>query len=181
MFLLALNWLFFGFVLVGALVGQYESVDFVVWPVGEEVFHQEIGVFPWLVLEIFLFNLFLSGFVLVTLSGLVFFALPVLFLLFRAMVWGVLLNGLPTPLFLFALPTLLLEGEGYVLAALAGVGLGLSWLKPKWAYKEEMLSRRESVMQALRDCLRIYVLVFMFLFVAAVVEASTMILAFQRF
>ena len=78
--------------------------------------------------------------------------------------------------FLAALPTLALEGEGYVLAALAGVNLGLAWLKPKWAYRGEDLSRSEAVNKALKECARIYVFVAVFLFVAAVVETITLIL-----
>lgn len=148
------------------------------WPVREEVFQREIGVSPWLVLDIFFFNLVLSGFVLVTLSGLVFFALPVMFVLVRALLRGVLLDALPTAWFLIAFPTLILEGEGYVLVSLAGVNLGMSWFKPEWAYGGGELSRRELVMMALKDCLRVYVLVAMFLFVAAVVEFVTIILLY---
>jgi len=90
--------------------------------------------------------------------------------------WGVLLNGLLTSQFLAAFPTLILEGEGYVLAALAGVNLGLSLLKPEWAYKGEGLSRLEAVKRALKDCAYTYVLVAIFLFVAAVVETVTIFL-----
>lgn len=177
LFLMVLNWLFFGGMFVGALLGQYGLVNsFEWWLVGDEVFQGGLEVSPWLVLGIFFSNLVLSGFVLVTLSGLAFFVLPLVFLSVRGFLWGVLLNGLSTPMFLAAFPTLILEGEGYVLAALAGVNLGVSWFKPKWAYRGEGLSRRESVKMALKDCLHIYVLVAIFLFVAAVVESLTIIL-----
>jgi len=148
------------------------------WPLGESFVDTETRGLPLMIMDIFLFNLVVSGFVLVTLSGLLFFALPFVFLLFRAFLWGVLLGGLPTSLFLAALPTLILEGEGYVLASLAGINLGLSWLRPEWAYEGEELSRLESVKKALRDCVRIYVFVVVPLFVAAVVEALTVILIF---
>jgi len=175
--LMVLNWLFFGVMFVGALLGQYGFMSSFGWlPVKDEVFQQGLEVSPWLVLDIFFFNLVLSGFVLVTLSGLVFFVLSLVFLSVRAFLWGVLLNGLSTSMFLAAFPTLILEGECYVLAALAGVNLGLSWFRPKWAYGGGELSRRESVKMALKDCLRVYVLVAIFLFVAAVVESVTLIL-----
>jgi len=74
------------------------------------------------------------------------------------------------------MPTLVIEGEGHTLAALAGINLGLSWLKPKWAYKGEGLSRSEAVRRALKDCMYTYVLVAILLFVAAVVEAATIFL-----
>ncbi|MGQ9459968.1 MAG: stage II sporulation protein M [Candidatus Bathyarchaeaceae archaeon] len=142
---------------MGALVGQYEFVVSFEWlSVRDEVFQGGVEVSPWLVLDIFFFNLVLSGFVLVTLSGLAFFVLPLVFLFVRAFLWGVLLNGLSTSMFLAAFPTLILEGEGYVLAALAGINLGMSWFKPKRVYGEEELSRIESVKMALKDCLRIY-------------------------
>lgn len=63
-----------------------------------------------------------------------------------------------------------------VLAALAGFNLGLSWLKPKWAYRGEAeLSRSEAIKQAFRDCGGIYVVVALFLLVAAIVEIITLI------
>lgn len=171
--LIVLNWLFFGAMVVGGFLGQSEYVAVYEWPLGEEIFHKEIGNVPFMILSIFLFNLILSGFAWVTLPGLGFFVLPVVLLLVRARLWGVLLNGLPAPWFFVALPTLILEGEGYVLAGVAGVDLGLSWLKPEWVYWREELSRWESVKRALKDCAHIYVLVVVLLFVAAVVETAT--------
>lgn len=170
-----LNWLFFGGMFVGALFGRVEYGRLSRWPLSESAFRGETVGLSLLIVGIFLFNLIVSGFFLVTLSGLLFFALPIGFLLFRGVVWGALLTGLPTPLFLAAFPTLLLEGEGYVLGGVAGVNLGLSWLKPEWVYEGGGLSRLESVKKALRDCLRVYVLVALVLFMAAVVEVLTVI------
>lgn len=173
LFLVVLNWLFFGLVVVGSLLAQGGYFGGFEWPVGEEISQLEVDNPAVMITTIFLSNLVLSGFVLVTLSGFAFFVLPVLILSVRGLLWGVLLNGLPAPWFLLAFPTLILEGEGYVFAGVAGVNLGLSWLKPKWAYKGQDLSRLESVMRALKDCVRIYVLVAVFLFMAAVVETAT--------
>lgn len=177
--LVALNWLFFGAVVVAALLGQflYRPLPYMGEPVGVDGFFLGFD-WPLMVLSIFLFNLVLSGFVFVTLPGLVFFPLSVVVLVVRAVLLGVVLNQVPTPVFLAVFPTLILEGEGYVLAALGGVNLGLSWLVPKWTFGEEEggLSRVESFKKALKETARIYVFVVIFLFVAAVVETATLIL-----
>jgi len=73
------------------------------------------------------------------------------------------------------MPTLILEGEGYVLGALAGVVLGLAWLKPRLVYPDETLSRSETVRLAFKECGRIYVLAVLVLFAAAVVETVTLV------
>jgi len=173
--LMILNWLFFGFIVVGSLLREAGVIQVYTLPFGD-VFPVEMKSGPLLMIGfIFLFNLVLSGFLLITLTGLGFFGLPLFFLCFRAFLWGVLLTGLPTPLFFAVFPTLILEGEGYVFAALAGLNLGLSWLKPKWAYRGEEMSRSEAVKQAFRDCIRIYVLVALFLLAAAVVETITIV------
>jgi hypothetical protein len=167
--LVVLNWLFFCFIVFGGLLGQFGVVDVYYWPFGE-IFPAEIGNAFLTVGVIFVFNLVLSSFVVVTLTGLAFFGLPLFFISFRAFLWGMLLNGLSTPLFLAALPVLILEGESYILAALAGVNLGLSWLKPKWVYKGEALTRSEAVKMAVKEAGGIYVLVAVSLLVAAVAE-----------
>jgi len=89
-----------------------------------------------------------------------------------------LLNRLSTPVFLSALPTLILEGEGYVLASLIGIVLGMSWLKPRWAYRGEELSRSEAVKRAFGDCARVYAWVAILLLAGAVVETATLFLMF---
>ncbi len=134
-----------------------------------------VGVdWPIMLAVIFLFNLALSGFLVVTLPGLVFFPLSAATLVYRAFLWGLLLSHLPTPLFLAVLPTLILEGEAYVFAGVAGVVLGLSWLKPGWAY-EKGVSRSEAFKRALRECGRLYLVVAIVLLVAAIVETATIV------
>ncbi len=130
---------------------------------------------PLMILSIFLFNVVLSGFVFVTLPGLVFFPLSVVALVVRAVLWGVLLIQVPTSVLWFALPTLVLEGEGYVLAAFGGVSLGVSWLRPQWMFEGENMSRSESLKRSLMEVARIYVLVAVLLLVAAVVETVTIL------
>jgi len=125
-------------------------------------------------LDIFFSNLVLSSFVFVTLPGVVFFPLSAGFLLFRAFVWGSLIRLLPTWAFLVVMPTLVLEGEAYVLAAIAGTVVGVSWIRSKWLYGEESLTRTEAFKKALKECILMYILVVIFLFIAAVVEVATL-------
>ena len=124
---------------------------------------------------IFVFNLVLSGFAFVTLTGLVFFVLSPVLLCVRGLLWGVLFAVSPSSRFLVMLPTIILEGEGYVFAGLAGVILGLSWLKPAWAYGGESLSRSQALKKALKDCVYIYVLVVSLLLAAALVETLVLV------
>jgi hypothetical protein len=167
-----LNWLFFGFMVFGAVFGQ-SSYSGLAWFAGTDFSGKVSGNVVLMVLEIFVFNLILSGFVVVTLSGFAFFILPVGFLLFRAFLWGMLLNGLSTSLFLSVMPTLIIEGEGYVLACLVGVKLGLSWLRPDLVFKNEELSRVDSLRRVFREGMRIYLFVAFLLFLAAIVEVAT--------
>lgn len=169
--LVVFNWLFFGFMVFGALLASSGLVEVVPW--SSEVFGLDVSDTLVMALWIFLFNLVLSGFILLTASGAAFFVFPICFLLFRALLWGVLLSGLPTPMFFVVIPTLVLEGEGYVFAAVAGFGLGMSWFKPDWMFRGENFSRIEAFKRALRECGYLYVFVVIFLFVAAVVETVT--------
>jgi len=176
--LATMNLLYFGSLFGGALVAQLGPLQRSGLPLDTGWFFSLDSGFLVITLSIFLFNLFVSGFILTTLSGLVFFALPIAVLFYRALLWGVLLTGLHTSLFFASFPTLLLEGEGYVLAALAGVNLGLSWFRPKWAYREEEMTRSGAVKRAFKDCMRIYVWAAILLLAGAFVEAVTIVLVF---
>lgn len=160
-----LNTVFFGGLFVAALAskGPYLSGDG--WDVEGDLFVT--------FLSIFISNVAVSGFLLLTVSGLVFFAVPVGILVWRAALWGILLNGLSTPAFLAALPTVLLEGEGYVIAGVAGVILGLSWLQPNWIGMEKT-SRQKGLRQGVKECAYLYVLVVILLLAAAAVETFTL-------
>ncbi len=170
------NCVYFGCIFVATVLGQflYRQLPYTGEPFGVGEFFLGLD-WPLMILSVFLFNLGLSGFVLVTLPGLVFFPLSVVALGVRAAFWGLMLNQLPTPLFLVAFPTLILEGEGYVLAAICGTNLGLSWFRPGWVYKNKGFSRLEALETASKDCVRIYFFVTLFLFVAAVVEVVTIV------
>jgi hypothetical protein len=131
----------------------------------------------WLLVVLFIFasNLVLSAFVFVTLPGIALFPLSPSALGFRAVLWGLLIYGVPTRTFLIVIPTLVLEGEAYVLAALAGAIVGVSWVKPRWIWAGEDLSRGNAFKKALKECLRLYVFVAVLLFAAAVVETVTVL------
>jgi hypothetical protein len=166
-----LNWLFFGSLLIGALVAK-DWFPFL--PSSESVVPNVDNA--WLAFfEIFFFNLVVSAFAVVTLSGLVFFAFSPVALAVRAGLWGVLLDRLSTSALLIAVPTLVLEGEGYVLASVAGMVLGLAWIRPKHVFGGEDLSRKEALRRAFRECAGVYVWVVLFLLVAAIVEVATLV------
>jgi hypothetical protein len=126
---------------------------------------------PLLFVFILCFNLAVGAFAVVTLPGFLFFPLSPAVLVFRAVLWGLLLYPLPAWLFLAALPTMVLEGEAYVLAAAVGTSVGYSWLRP-----QEDLSRYEALKGAFKRDGKAYVLVFLFLLAAAAVESATIAL-----
>ncbi len=172
-----LNVLFFGCVLVASLVANFVLVSsdalLAIQSNPLNILHGN-----WLLtfLYIFGFNLCLSAFVFVTLPGIVFFPLSVALLSVRAALWGFLVYLLPLGSFFVILPTLLLEGEGYVFAAAAGIVAGGSWLKPKWFGYVNAGSRGDDLKRGARECGRFYVLVIMLLLLAAVVETVTVVL-----
>jgi hypothetical protein len=174
--LVVFNVLFFGAVFVSALAASFM---FVPPPI-----EGEVSVFPslfrnnWVLtfLGIFAFNLFASAFLIVTLPGVAFFVLSAFPLVYRGALWGFLLTLTSSHQFLAALPTVILEGEAYVIAALAGFVFGLSWLQPKWAFKGEGLSRKDAFVRAFKECFHLYVLIGFILFVAALVETVTLFL-----
>jgi len=172
-----MNLLFFGCVFISVFLAQFVFTPplYSGWSPDVPEILLRSGWFVMFV-GIFVFNLAVSAFVVVTLPGVVFFPLSVGFLLFRGVLWGLLLYGLPTWLFLVVLPTLVLEGEAYVFAATAGAVVGVSWVKPDLSYRGEGLSRVEAFKRALRECLRLYVLVAVLLFVGAVLETVTILL-----
>lgn len=127
-------------------------------------------------ISIFIFNMVLSAFLVIALPGLVFFALSSVLLLYRGVLWGFLVAFASVDWFLVSLPTMVLEGEAYVLAAVSGTIMGLSWLKPSWVFKGEKLPRRKALTMAFKEFICLFFWVFVFLFVSAVVETLTLAL-----
>jgi hypothetical protein len=139
-------------------------ISWVPFPVGDWFM-----LFVW----VFVFNLVVSAFAVVTLSGIVFFPFSAGFLTYRAVLWGLLFYSLPSSVFLAVLPTLILESEAYVVAAVAGTVVGLSWVKPSLAFKYKELSRLGSFMMALKEAGHLYKAVVLLLLAAATVETIT--------
>jgi hypothetical protein len=175
LYFVILNWLFFASIVVGAFLAQFNGIGHFWVPFETSPFQVGVSNGVVMVVTIFLYNLILSNLIIITLPGAIFFAVPAGFLCLKGLLVGIFLSNLSTARFLVALPTIVLEGEGYVLAALAGVILGLSWLLPKYLWRGEKLSRFEFFKSALKECLHIYVIVAIFLFAAAVVEAITIV------
>jgi hypothetical protein len=123
---------------------------------------------------IFVFNLIVSAFVVVTLPGMLFFPLSVAFLVLRAVLWGLLVYSLPSWFFLVVLPTVAVEGEAYVVAAVIGTVIGLSWVRPDWMFKDEKLSRLGALKVTLREGMHLYAVVVLLLLAAAIIETVTM-------
>jgi hypothetical protein len=165
----ALNAVFFGAVLVTGLFAGFLLPALVYY--GQPVYllpHSLYGNVALMFLFIFCFNLALSAFASVTLPGFLFFPLSGALLTLRAVLWGLILNPLPARFFLFALPTLVLEGEAYVLAATVGTTIGYSWLKPP-----KNISRGKAFSDALKGDVNAYAFVILLLLAAAAVETAT--------
>ncbi len=103
--LVGLNWLFFGLIVVASLLVEAGVVGVFTWPFGEAA-PLEVTDPLLLFVVIFVFNLALSGFVLMTLTGLLFLGLPLFFLGLRGFLWGTLAAGLSTPMFTSIFPCL---------------------------------------------------------------------------
>jgi hypothetical protein len=128
-----------------------------------------------MLLGIFIFNLAFSSLVFVTLPGFLFFPLSAGLLMYRGFLWGLLLYVSPLNVFVVALPTVLLEGEAYVFAAVAGTVVGVSWLKPAWVFRHSGFRRSEALKKALKESLAIYFPLVLLLFSAAIVETAAIL------
>jgi hypothetical protein len=178
-----LNFLFFGCVFLVALAAQFVLPP----PLYSGEWSPNVPSFllvhgwAFMILGIFVFNLVVSSFIVVSLPGFVFFPLSVGFLGFRGFLWGLLIFASPNWLFLLSLPTLVLEGEAYVLACVGGSMVGVSWIKPAMLYGKDVsfgsedLSRTGALRQSLKECGKVYVFVLFLLLAAAVVETAMMV------
>lgn len=176
-FVAFMNLLFFGGFFVTALVARFLFPPplYLGWRADVPEFLLDSN-WPLMLLGIFFFNLALSAFVFVTLPGFVFFPFSAATLLYRAILWGTLLQNVPNWLLIAVLLTLILEGEAYVFASVAGSIVGLSWIKPTWLYRQERLSRKEAIKCSLKEAANLYLVVVLFLVVAAIVETATIFL-----
>lgn len=124
----------------------------------------------------FLVNLVLGTLVAITLPSLVFPPLGALAGAYRAALWGVLLSPAEPALRLPLIPhtpTLLLEGQGYILAVFAGLAAWQGFWQPARFGERGRLAGYRT---AWRRSLSVYALVVAVLLVAAIYEAVEVIL-----
>jgi hypothetical protein len=168
----ALNAVFFSVALGGSLAAGLVFAPSVYY--GQPVYVVPeflYGSVPLMFLFIFCFNLAISAFAVITLPGFLFFPLSTALLTLRAVLWGLILCPLPPGLFLVALPTMVLEGEAYVLAAAVGTTVEYSWLT-----QSKDLPRSKAFRDAFRRDMGAYVFVILLLLTAATVESATIAL-----
>ena len=131
----------------------------------------------------FLVNFCLGSVLTITIPGILLFFLAPVIAFYRAALWG-LLYAPTTPdlatVAILALPTLVLEGLGYVLAVIPSTYLGLSWLMPRRVFHGEELTRVEAFKRELGSSVKAYLWVAIVLLVAAVVEVTTVQLMLPR-
>lgn len=126
----------------------------------------------------FAVNLVLGSFVFITVPSLIIPFSGLLVGVYRALLWGLLFS--PTAVLgagiLFHWPTIILEGQAYILAMLAAYVQGMAFLRPKTVGVQ---TRRQGYWIGVKRSVRIYLLVAITLFVAAVYEAVSVIFIMQ--
>jgi hypothetical protein len=123
----------------------------------------------------FVINLLIGSFLTITVPSMVVPFSGFLMGVTRAILWGLLLSPVDPKLSGAMIPhslTLLLEGQGYILALLAAYVSGNAFLRPRSA---ELKTHTEGYLAGLRQTASLYVLVTMVLAVAAVYEALEVI------
>ncbi|MCC6503243.1 MAG: stage II sporulation protein M [Deltaproteobacteria bacterium] len=122
------------------------------------------------ILYTFAFNLVMGAFVSTTLTGLVFF-FPYMIAVWRSFLIGILVADMDTSLAMAVIfyGTFILEFGAYCVSSAIGADLGLSYL---WPSRKGTESRSEALKIAARDGARLYLLVAVILFAAAVWEIS---------
>ena len=172
-----MNFIFFGSVIAGSFLAQQVFLTPMSLPFDGgnlEISNVSAGF----VFEFFGWNLVVNAFLFMTVPGVFFFALPFVVFILRGLIWGFTLTFLSTDKLLAILPTVFLEGEGYVLAAMAGVILGLSWFWPRLIYPSRELSRREALSAAWGEAKILLAIVVLLLLIAAIVKTVTLALLF---
>ncbi|GAB4306367.1 MAG: hypothetical protein Kow0019_01140 [Methanobacteriaceae archaeon] len=125
------------------------------------------------ILTIFGFNASLGSFFFITVLNMI--GIGTLVFLYRPFLWGFIyapINPQATTLLIYVIPTLLLEGLAYVMAFTASTDFILSIIKPS-ALEED--KRLNAFKKAWINNLKSYVLILIVLFIAAVVEAVTIL------
>lgn len=116
----------------------------------------------------FFFNLIFGAFFSTTLMGFVFF-LPYVIAVWRSFIIGVIVAGLDISPFKFIIfyGTFILEFGAYCLSSVAGTEIGLSLI---WPSRKGTTSRKEAFSICLYEGKRLYILIIIILFLAAIWE-----------
>ncbi|MBE7414597.1 MAG: stage II sporulation protein M [Deltaproteobacteria bacterium] len=125
---------------------------------------------PLKILYTFSFNLVFGAFLSTTFTGLVFF-LPYIVAVWRGFIIGILIAGMnadSTMLIVFY-GTFVLEFGAYCLSSSVGTDLGLSLI---WPDRKGTSSRKDALLTAGRNGVRLYVLIIIILFMAAIWEMT---------
>lgn len=121
------------------------------------------------ILYTFFFNLVFGAFISTTLMGAVFF-LPYLTAVWRSFVIGILFYGLEdmtTLKIIVFYGTFVLEFGAYCISSAVGTDLGLTLI---WPARKKTDKRKDALRIAIKDGMRLYLLVIVILFVAAIWE-----------
>jgi hypothetical protein len=87
----------------------------------------------------------------------------------------VLIYDQPPFVLLAALPIIVLEGLAYTIAAVSGIIVGMSWIKPSWLYAESV-GRQTALKKSAKEFLILYLFIILFLFIAATAEVTFLFL-----
>lgn len=125
---------------------------------------------PLKILYTFFFNLIFGAFFSTTLTGIIFF-LPYLIAVWRSFIIGILIYGMDTgpEMFVIFYGTFILEFGAYCISSAVGTDIGLALL---WPMRKKTESRGAATRMAARDGVKLYLLVIIILFIAAVWEMS---------
>jgi hypothetical protein len=182
---LAVNLIYYGLVVVGALViwlnpwlqaslitmvkeGLETSLPGVI-----EAYHS--GHFLFAVAQTFSINFFLGSLMVITLPACFFPPAGILVGFWRAFLWGLVLAPTTPQLALVMIPhslTLLLEGQAYILAIFAACRLGQVLL---WPESLGLTSRWRAYLTGLRETALVYIFVAIVLLLSALWEAFEVI------
>lgn len=162
--------------LVEMMSSQFEEEGTMLGAVGEAY---GSGNVPLAAAITFAVNFFVGTVIFLGLPSIIFPPLAAALGAYRAVLWGLMLSPslaeLRQPMILHS-GTLLLEGQGYILAIFAGLVAFKGFLKPG-KYRKE--SRLAGYMQSWREAAPLYLWVALVLAVAAVYEAITAIAMFK--
>ena len=175
--LVSLNLFFFGCLLIAVVFAGYELQTPVALDWHPSILGDLSGT-GWIgmVFGIFVFNLIIGGFLAATLSGILFFPLPIGFLAYHAFSLGLTLWALPSSVFWPTMVAFFIEGEAYVFGALGGVLVGMSWTMANWIYNREQISRTAAIRKSMRELAYFYLVAVVLLLGAATIEALTFFL-----